>query len=73
MNRLKKNRNKIDVEVGIPVKIKQKKYIRKTYYLTPEQIKAIKIYAAKNDLQISEIMRKAIDEFLEKYYLNETS
>jgi len=67
MNRLKKNRNKIDVEVGIPVKIKQKEYIRKTYYLTPEQIKAIKIYGAKNDLQISEIVRKAIDEFLEKY------
>ena len=67
MNRLKKERNKIDVEVGIPIKMEQKEYIRKTYYLTSKQIKSIKIYAAKNDLQISEIVRKAINEFLENY------
>ena len=67
MNRLKKERNKIDVKVGIPIKMEQKEYIRKTYYLTSKQIKSIKIYAAKNDLQISEIVRKAINEFLENY------
>ncbi len=68
MNRLRKKRDKSNVEIGVPVNIELKnEYIRKTYYLTSEQIKAIKIYAAKNDLQISMVIRKAIDEFLKKY------
>lgn len=40
---------------------------RKDIYLTQQQIKALARLSKKNGLSVSEIIRRAIDEYLEKH------
>jgi len=37
---------------------------RHTIYLSPEQSKKLRLYAAKNDMQLSEVIEKLINENL---------
>lgn len=37
---------------------------RATYYLRPEQIRALKLYAVENERPLSALVRQAVDQFL---------
>ena len=39
---------------------------RATYYLRPEQIKALKLRAVMGERNLSEVVREAVDRYLEK-------
>lgn len=43
------------------IKIKPRRH---TIYLSPEQSKKLRLYAAKNDMQLSEVIEKLIDDNL---------
>jgi plasmid stability protein len=39
---------------------------RATYYLRPDQIKALKVRAAAEERQLSDVMREAVDQYLRR-------
>ena len=41
-------------------------YEQGNFQLFPEQNRKIRVYAAQNKLKVSEVVRKALDEFFEK-------
>ena len=41
-------------------------YEQANYQLFPEQAKKIRIYAAQNKMKVSEVVRKALQEFIDK-------
>jgi hypothetical protein len=41
-----------------------KAFRRATYYLRPDQIRALKLRAAAEDRQLSDVMREAVDLYL---------
>jgi hypothetical protein len=43
-----------------------KAFRRATYYLRPDQIKALKLRAAADERQLSDVIREAIDLFLRR-------
>ena len=55
----KQMQDSLDTGKTTPVELK-----RATYYLRPEQIRALKLRAVLNDETISTIVRAALDEYL---------
>jgi len=51
-------------EVTIPLLSDKPVYRRATYYLRPEQIKALKLRAVMEERDLSSLVREAIDRFL---------
>jgi hypothetical protein len=43
-----------------------KMFRRATYYLRPDQIKALKVRAAAEERQLSDVMREAVDQYLRR-------
>ena len=42
-------------------------YARRTFHIRSDQVKAIRRYAYEEELDISEVVRQALDSFLPKY------
>ncbi len=42
-------------------------YKRATFYLRPEQIRAVKLFAVTTERPISEVVRDAIEQYLQPY------
>ncbi len=47
-------------------KLTAKPLRRATYYLRPDQIKALKLRAAAEERQLSDVMREAVDLYLRR-------
>lgn len=45
-------------------------YKRQTYYLTPDQIKALRLCAAFEEKDKSEIVREALEKYIDKKYFD---
>ena len=44
-----------------------KKLTHKSYYITPEQYKKVRLYAVENDTDASSVIRAAIDYYFENH------
>ena len=52
---------------NLETKKSRKIYQQGNFQLFPEHTKRIRLYAAQNNMKISEVVRAALDEFFEKH------
>jgi len=62
----KTNEKESPVEGQVDKSTRKQEYKRKTYYFRPDQIQNIRAYSFYNELDKSEVVRRAIDEFFER-------
>lgn len=60
--------NIVNNKTSNPINIEKEEYIRQTYYLTQDLINEISVYSTFEDMDKSEIVRKAIEKFIPKKY-----
>ena len=56
-----------DESKNLETKKSRKIYQQGNFQLFPEHTKKIRLYAAKNSMKISEVVRAALDEFFDKH------